>query len=117
MSNLLEHMKNKDEVLKTIAEAYRILQMDGLFLILQPNIRYCYKRYWDFFDHHIPLSDRSLVEVLELIGFKIVKVYPKFLPYTTKSRLPQTTLFVKIYLKIPILWRIFGKQTLIIGKK
>ena len=58
-------------------------------MILQPNIRYAYKEYWDFFDHHTPLSDRSLVEALQMVGFKIEKVLPKFLPYTTKSKIPK----------------------------
>ncbi len=28
-------------------------------LVLQPNIRYVGGAYWDFLDHHLPLTDRT----------------------------------------------------------
>ena len=117
ISNFLEHLKSKDDVLKTLSEVYKIMNVGGKVLILQPNIRYLYKTYWDFFDHNIPLSNNSLVEVLELAGFKTEQVLPKFLPYTTKSRIPNTIFLVKAYLKLPIIWKIMGKQMFIIAKK
>ena len=40
----------------------------GTLLILQPNIRFLADEYWDFVDHQLPLSDRSVVEALELLG-------------------------------------------------
>ena len=86
-------------------------------MILQPNMRYLYREYWDFFDHNIPLSERSLAEVLEMVGFRIEQVLPKFLPYTTKSKIPQNPFLVKIYLKIPLAWKIIGKQMFILAKK
>ena len=117
MSNFLEHMCNKDEVLKIILESYRVLKRGGVILILQPNIKFAYKEYWDFFDHNVPLSDKSLVEALGIAGFEVDKVISAFLPYTTKSRLPQWELLVRIYLKLPFIWRILGKQVLVIGRK
>jgi hypothetical protein len=42
---------------------------------------------------------------------------PKFLPYTTKSRLPRFLFLVKIYLKLPILYKIFGGQAFIVVSK
>lgn len=86
-------------------------------MILQPNIRYAYKEYWDFFDHHIPLSDKSLIEVLQIVGFRIEQVLPKFLPYTTKIKIPEKPFLVKVYLKIPSIWKIMGKQMFILGRK
>ncbi|MHB8876814.1 MAG: class I SAM-dependent methyltransferase, partial [Myxococcaceae bacterium] len=65
MSNFLEHLPSKDLVYETLAEARRILRAGGRLIILQPNIRFLAREYWDFFDHHTPLSDRSLVEVLQ----------------------------------------------------
>ena len=117
MSNFLEHLDTKSEVLSVLKEAHRVLRQDGSILILQPNIKYAYKEYWDFFDHNIPLSDKSLAEALELAGFKIERIYPRFLPYTTKSRLPWNDLLVMAYLKIPLAWNILGTQAFIIGKK
>jgi len=95
----------------------RILNLGGVLIILQPNIRYCYKEYWDFFDHYLPFSDRSLVKALHMVGFKIEQVLPKFLPYTTKSKIPQNPFLVKIYLKLPFIWKLMGKQMFILGRK
>lgn len=117
MSNFLEHMNSKEDVLQILAKAYMVLKKNGRILILQPNIRYAYKEYWDFFDHHIPLSDKSLAEALKITGFSIEILIPRFLPYTTKSKLPQHQHFVKLYLQLPFFWKIFGKQAFIIGKK
>ena len=91
MSNFLEHLPGKQEVFDTLEECKRILEIGGKILILQPNIRFLPGNYWDFFDHHTPLSDRSLVEALGALGMRIVKSYPRFLPYTTKSRLPKSS--------------------------
>ncbi len=117
MSNFLEHLLTKQQVFDTLQECKRILKPGGKMLILQPNIRFLANNYWDFFDHHTPLSDRSLVEVLETLEMHIVKCYPKFLPYTTKSRLPKGPLFVKLYLHLPLAWHIFGKQAFIVAEK
>ncbi|MEK6967387.1 MAG: class I SAM-dependent methyltransferase [Nanoarchaeota archaeon] len=115
-SNFFEHI-SKAEITKTIKRMHKVLKKNGQVLIIQPNIRYCYKDYWMFFDHITPLDDRSTSEALELNGFSIIKVIPQFLPYTTKSILPKSALLVSIYLKIPLLWKIFGGQAFIIAKK
>ena len=117
MSNFLEHLLNKQQVFDTLNEAKRVLKSGGKLLILQPNIRFLPNNYWDFFDHHTPLSDRSLVEVLESLDMMIVKCYPRFLPYTTKSKLPKGTFFVKLYLLMPWIWSFFGKQAFIVAEK
>jgi ubiquinone/menaquinone biosynthesis C-methylase UbiE len=117
MSNFLEHLANKDDVLSTLAEIFRVLRVHGRIMVLQPNIRFLSREYWDFFDHHIPLSDKSLVEALELAGFTIERVIPRFLPYTTKSRLPRRPFWVGLYLTIPFAWRLIGKQAFILGRK
>jgi len=116
-SNFLEHLNSKEEILNTLKEIFRILDKNGRLLILQPNIRYLYKEYWDFFDHQTPLSDKSLKEVLEMLGFNIKILIPKFLPYTFKQKLPKNSFLLKTYLKIPILWSIFGKQCFVLAKK
>lgn len=117
ISNFFEHLKNKEEMLEILSGIYRVCKTGGTILILQPNIRYAYKQYWDFFDHQLPLSDKSLAEALTMVGFKIDKVFSRFLPFTTKSKLPQTGLVIKIYLKLPFIWHIFGQQTFVIAKK
>jgi SAM-dependent methyltransferase len=117
MSNFLEHLPNKQLILETFKEAYRILKSGGNIIVLQPNIRFVPGEYWDFFDHHTPLTDRSLCEALMLEQFNIKYVIAQFLPYTTKSLLPQAPWLVRLYLAVPLAWRFLGKQALVVGVK
>ena len=117
MSNFLEHLESKQLVLDTFRESLRILRVGGRIIVLQPNIRFLPGEYWDFFDHHTPLTDRSLVEGLRLAGFEPILVHPRFLPYTTQSRLPKASFFVRLYLLFPLVWRVLGKQALVIARK
>jgi ubiquinone/menaquinone biosynthesis C-methylase UbiE len=107
-SNFFEHL-NREEIIQTIREIYRILKPSESLLILQPNYRFCYKDYFMFFDHITALDDRSLCEILEVSGFKVIECKPKFLPYSTKSRLPQSIYLLKLYLHLEICQKIFGK--------
>ena len=38
--------------------------------------------YWDFFDHHLALTEFSVNECLETAGFQSKYVLDRFLPYT-----------------------------------
>lgn len=115
-SNFFEHL-TRDSIIKTIQEVKRVLIPGGKFIILQPNIRYCLRDYWMFFDHITPIDDRALIEVLEVNHFGILRVIPRFLPYSTKSALPKSILLIKLYLKFRLIWSIFGQQALIICTK
>ena len=117
VSNFFEHLPSKDILDNVLVEIYRILKSNGKLLILQPNYRFSYDLYFDCYDHYIPLSDRSLSEALLLSNFIIKECYPKFLPFTTKSNYPKNSVFIKIYLKFPFLWNIFGKQLFIVATK
>jgi hypothetical protein len=86
-------------------------------VILQPNIRLAGAAYWDFIDHRTPLTERSLAEAAEIAGFRTVAVITRFLPYTTKSRLPSHPLLVRGYLAFPPVWRLLGRQTLYVGER
>jgi SAM-dependent methyltransferase len=116
-SNFFEHLSTKESLLQTLREVRRVLRSGGRLLVLQPNIRFVGGKYWDFFDHHLPLTDRSVVEALELIGFRVTEVRPRFLPYTTKSRLPQSPLLIRLYLTVPLVHRVVGEQAWIVGMK
>ncbi len=112
-SNFFEHLTRAD-ILETLKEIRRVLRKGGRLLILQPNIRYCYRDYWMFFDHITPLDDRSVVEAAEAAGFAVVRVVRRFLPFTTKGRLPNSLMLLRVYLSFPLLWRFFGQQSFII---
>lgn len=116
MSNYLEHLPSSDAVVAQMGEVHRILKAGGRMIILQPNIRFVGGSYWDFLDHKVPLTDRSLVEAAETCGFSVERLIPRFLPYTTKSRLPQHPLIVRAYLRLPPVWRVMGKQTLLVAR-
>lgn len=116
-SNFFEHLPTKDELVVTLIEIRRVLRRGGRLLILQPNIRFLPGAYWDFLDHHLPLSDRTLVEALRLVNLSPVEVRPRFLPYTTKSRLPQWPWLVRLYLRIRPAHRVFGRQAWIVAEK
>jgi len=116
-SNFFEHLPNKEVMAATLDDIWRVLRPAGRLMILQPNIKYLYAAYWDFFDHHIPLSHLSMVEALAAHRFRPEVVIPRFLPFTTKSALPKTDFLVRAYLRFPPAWRILGKQMFILATK
>lgn len=116
-SNVFEHLPDKPTLMATLDELYRVLRPGGRLLVLQPNIRAVGARYWDFIDHHIALTDRSLVEAVESAGLVVEEVIPRFLPYTTRSRTPQHPTLVRLYLKVPLAWRLMGGQTWLVAER
>lgn len=117
-SNFLEHVANKDVLLQTLHECRRVTRRGGRMIVLMPNVRYLPGRFWDYLDHHVPLTHVSLVEALELAAFEPEVVIPKFLPYTVKdSRLPVRAELIRLYLRLPIMWKIVGKQMFVVAKR
>jgi len=115
-SNFLEHLPSKAHLRETFKQIQRCLKPGGKVICLGPNIRFLRGRYWDFFDHYVALSELSLKELMEISGFKCEECVPRFLPYTMSDRQPPL-LFLKLYLKMPLAWPLFGKQFLVVGKK
>ncbi len=115
ISNFFEHVP-REVIVSTLLAVRRVLKADGKLLVLQPNVRYCAKDYWMFFDHITPVDDRALVEAFTAAGFDVELNIPRFLPYTTKSRLPSGPGLVKLYLKVPLAWRVLGAQAFMVGR-
>jgi SAM-dependent methyltransferase len=117
-SNFLEHLPDKDEVGKVVREVLRVLRPGGTLMLMGPNVRLIPGAYWDFFDHHVALSERSLCELLAVTGFEIEHVEGRFLPYTTRSALPQAPWLVALYLRLrPLSSAVLGKQFFVVAKK
>jgi len=116
-SNFLEHLPAKKDLTHCLQETSRILRPGGRFIALGPNIRFAFREYWDFFDHYLPLSDRPLVEALEINGFRSDLVIAKFLPYTMKGKMPTHPSLVRLYLAFPLAWRFLGRQFLVVASK
>jgi SAM-dependent methyltransferase len=117
MSNYLEHLPSGDAVVEQLEVVAELLRPGGRVMVLQPNIRLTGPAYWDFIDHKVALTERSLIEAAELSGFETEHVIKRFLPYTTKSALPQTPSLVRAYLAFRPAWLLLGKQTLYIGRR
>ncbi len=116
MSNFLEHCRSRDQVLAVLRAVRRALKIGGRVLILGPNFRYCFREYFDYFDHYLPLTEKAVVETLELTGFAVEQVTSRTLPFTFRSKLPSWPWLVTLYLHLPWLWTVFGAQFLIVGR-
>ena len=116
VSNYLEHLPDPDAVIRQLTEIRKVLKPGGRLIVLQPNIRYVGAAYWDFIDHRVALTERSLVEAASAAGFEVERLIPRFLPYTTKTRLPRSGWLVRAYLRLPLVWRLMGKQTLLVAR-
>lgn len=117
MSNFLEHLPTKDRVVEVLRISHRLLKPNGKIIIMQPNIDLAKERYWDHIDHNVALNGESVIEALEISGFKVREFVKRFLPLTTKSRLPQTALLVKFYLSLPSFLRPLAGQSLFVAIK
>ncbi len=117
MSNFLEHLNSHEEIHSLLVKMYRTLRGGGRIAVMGPNFKYCYNEYFDFADHKMILTNFSLEEHLYSAGFKIIKVIPRFLPVSFRGRLPINKFIVKTYFSMPFLWKIVGKQFLIIAEK
>jgi SAM-dependent methyltransferase len=109
-SNLLEHLPGREQLLALLAEFRRLLAPRGRLLVLGPNLHYTGAAYWDFLDHVLPLTHRSLREALECAGFEVELLIPRFLPYTTVGAPRVPLALVRLYLRWPLVWRVFGAQ-------
>jgi len=116
-SNFFEHLPNKDSLRRTLDQALRCLKPGGRLICLGPNIKAVPGSYWDFWDHYLPLTELSLREGMELVGFEMEQVTARFLPYSMSQGSTPPLLFLRIFLRCPFLWPLVGKQFLVIGRK
>jgi SAM-dependent methyltransferase len=116
-SNFFEHLPDKASLARTLAEIRRCLKPGGRLVALGPNIRFLPGRYWDFWDHYLPLTERSLAEGLAAAGFGLERVIGRFLPYTMSSGPHYPLVLLRLYLRLPILWKFFGRQFLVVATK
>jgi SAM-dependent methyltransferase len=116
-SNFFEHLPNKELLDRTVCEVKKALKPGGRLIAMGPNISVLKGKYWDFWDHHVALSDQSLCELLQIHDFTIERSYSKFLPYNMVRVKERPLFLVSLYLRFSFLWKIFGRQFLIIAKK
>lgn len=115
-SNVFEHLRSPEALLEVLSAIRKVLKPNGRLLIMQPNIRHVRGRFWDFVDHTLPLTEVGMSEALAFTGFRVLERRSKFLPYTTKTRLPQWPWLVGAYLAFrPAHW-LLGKQMFIVAQ-
>ena len=116
MSNYLEHLTTKDAVIQQLQVVHQLLKPTGRVIVLQPNIRLVGERYWDFIDHSVALTDKSLVEAAAAERFPgrdgdqaLPPVHDQIsLSNRAASSSAPTWRFLSV-------WRLLGKQTLYVG--
>jgi SAM-dependent methyltransferase len=116
-SNFFEHLPSKKALSDILVQAYRHLRKGGRLIVMGPNVRFTGGAYWDFWDHHLALTNGAIAEALAVRGFAVEESLARFLPYTMVNRRHFPLLLVSLYLRLPFLWRLFGKQFLVVGRK
>lgn len=118
ISNFFEHLPSKAALSGVVAELHRVLRSGGTLIVLGPNVRLLSGVYWDNWDHHLPLSERSLGELLVISGFTLTEVHARFLPYTVKNSRLRWPWLVRAYLALrPWSSMVLGRQFLLVAKK
>lgn len=115
-SNLLEHFETQRDIARFLTRMHRCLVPGGLIAVMGPNFRYCAKEYFDCADHTIPLTHVAVEEHLYAAGFTPVRTTARFLPYSFRGFLPPSPTFTRLYLRVPVVWRLLGKQFLVVAR-
>jgi SAM-dependent methyltransferase len=117
MSNFLEHLPDQKAIAAVLEKMRDLMAPGGRIAIMGPNYRFCSREYWDCADHYVALTDRSIGEHLYAAGFEPTTTVPRYLPYSFRGILPASPALTRTYLRIPLAWKLLGKQFLVIGRK
>ena len=113
MSNVLEHLPTQDAVADLLQRLRACLRPGGVVAVMGPNFRYCAKEYFDCADHVLALTHVSVEEHLYAAGFSPIAVVKRYLPYSFRGLLPPSPKLTSVYLRMPVLQAVLGKQFLI----
>jgi len=113
-SNLVEHLTH-EQFDAMLSEAHRVLRVGGQVVLVQPNYRLAYKRYFDDFTHVSVWSDVSLADFLRSRGWTIDRAQARFMPLSVKSRIPVSRFLIRCYLASPL--KPLAGQMLVVARK
>ena len=99
-SNCFEHVP-QPELVECLAQLRRKMKPGAMLTIVQPNFKYCARRYLDDYTHVAIYTDKGLCDLLEANGFKVVHSVPRFMPFSIKSSLPVWPWLIRLYLMSP----------------
>ena len=117
VSNFLEHLPDQNAVAAVLGKLLDAMRPGGRIAIMGPNFRYCARDYFNCADHSVILTHVGVAEHVYAAGFDVATVTPRFLPYSFRGLLPPSPRLTRTYLRMPVLWRLFGKQFLVIARK
>jgi SAM-dependent methyltransferase len=117
VSNFLEHLPDQPAVAAFLRRMRDVTRSGGRIAVLGPNFRYCAKQYFDFADHSVALSHLAVAEHLHAAGYRVTRVTPRFLPYSFRGSLPASARLTRAYLRMPLAWRLLGRQFLLVAEK
>jgi SAM-dependent methyltransferase len=117
VSNYLEHLDSQKDVAVFLSQMFEVVKAGGYICVMGPNFRVAWREYFDFADHTVCLTELGAAEHIIGAGFTLKKVIPRFLPLSFRGRLPANKILIQAYLNMPVAWRFFGKQFLIVGRK
>jgi SAM-dependent methyltransferase len=114
-SNVLEHF-DPDTAAGIVADVRALLRPGGRFIIIQPNFRYAWRRYFDDYTHRSIFTAVSLPALLRSQGFEVERVDPRFLPYSMRGAGPLARPWlIRAYLRSPV--RPMAGQMLVIARR
>lgn len=113
-SNLVEHLTH-EQFDTILSEASRVLAPGGKVVLVQPNYRLAYKRYFDDFTHVSMWSEVSLADFLTSRGWTVLRAQARFMPLSVKSRFPVSRFLIRCYLASP--FKPLAGQMLIVARK
>jgi SAM-dependent methyltransferase len=116
-SNFYEHLPSKTLLEDTIAQSFRCLRPGGRIIAMGPNIKYEPGRYWDYYDHYLPLTEMSMAEIFTKCGYTIEEQIDRFLPFTMADGKRRPTWMLQAYLRMKWVWPLFGRQFLVVARK
>jgi len=80
--SVIEHIRNPENL---IQEAYRVLKSLGMLVIMTPDWKSQMNHFWDDYTHVHPYTQKSLMNLLKIYGFKGVGCELFYqLPFTWK---------------------------------
>jgi hypothetical protein len=117
VSNFLEHLPTQDRCAEFLERMHDLTQQGGRIAVMGPNFRYARDEYFDCADHTLVFTHVAIAEHLYAAGYQPERIVPRFLPYSFRGRLPPSPALTRRYLESPALWRLLGKQFLVIGRR
>jgi SAM-dependent methyltransferase len=117
VSNFLEHLPDQNAVAAFLRRMHDVTRPGGRIAVMGPNFRYAARQYFDCADHNVVLTHVAVAEHLHAAGFRVSRVTPRFLPYSFRGSLPASARLTRAYLRMPLAWRLLGRQFLVVAEK